>query len=150
MEVTHSIERKQIKAIHTIKLQIQQKLKPYTLAKLEMKTTYSANDFINTLFCTYNYCKVWNRRQSNPTYTHRISSYQHLGHDNNNILLVVGLTMTYYPLYLWPVQFIFAKIQFANVLKIFCIKKMCAKKFMHALIALVSSRVHNKSEGESI
>ena len=44
MEVTHLIERKQVKAIHTIKLQIQQKLKPYTLstislAKLEMKTT---------------------------------------------------------------------------------------------------------------
>jgi len=77
MEVTHSVERKQIKVIH-IKLQIQQK-KPYTLfknsAKLEMKATDSAKNF-NTLFCTCNYFKVWNRRQLNPTYTCRISSYQ--------------------------------------------------------------------------
>ena len=41
-----------------------------------MKTTESANNFINTLFCTYNYFKVWDRRQLNPTYTGRISSNQ--------------------------------------------------------------------------
>ena len=38
-----------------------------SLAKLEMKTTDSANNFINTLFCTYNYFKVWDRRLLNPT-----------------------------------------------------------------------------------
>jgi len=30
-----------------------------------MKTTDSANNFINTLFCTYNYFKVWDRIQLN-------------------------------------------------------------------------------------
>ena len=32
-----------------------------------MKTTDSANNFIiNTLLCTYNYFKVWDKRQLNP------------------------------------------------------------------------------------
>jgi len=62
MEVTHSVERKQIKAIHTIKLPIQQKIEAILLNykfrfTLEMKTTDSASNFINTLFCTYNYFK---------------------------------------------------------------------------------------------
>jgi len=60
MEVTHLIKTKQIKAMHTLKFS--QKLKPYTeakeieatysSAKLEMKTTHSANKLINTMFCT--------------------------------------------------------------------------------------------------
>jgi len=59
MEVTHSVERKEVKAIHmlhkitnsakieaihTIKLQVQQNLK--------MKTTDSANNFINFVLIT--------------------------------------------------------------------------------------------------
>jgi len=61
-----------------------------------MKTTDSANNFIannfiDTLFCTYNYFKMWDRRQLNLTYTCRISSYQHLGWvDNNDMLFIVG------------------------------------------------------------
>jgi len=65
-----------------------------------MKTTDLADNFINTLFCTYNYFKVWDRRQLHPTYTRRISSYQHLGLwprvDNNNILLIVGFNYNLY------------------------------------------------------
>ena len=56
-----------------------------------MKT---ANNFINTLFHTFNYFKVWDRRQLNPTYTGKIFSYQHIGLwpqvDNKDILLMVG------------------------------------------------------------
>ena len=39
MEVTHSIERKQIKAIHTIKLQIQQKIEAIHTIKLQIQQT---------------------------------------------------------------------------------------------------------------
>ena len=52
MEVTHLIERKQIKAL---KLQVQQKIeaihtiKLHSSAKIKMN---SANKLINTLFCT--------------------------------------------------------------------------------------------------
>ena len=37
--VTHSVERKQIKAMQTIKLQIQQKMKPYKLLNYEFSKT---------------------------------------------------------------------------------------------------------------
>jgi len=37
MEVTHSVERKQIKATHTIKLQIQQKIEAIHTIKLQVQ-----------------------------------------------------------------------------------------------------------------
>ena len=60
---THHKITKKIEAIHTIKPQLQQNLK------------WKLQNFINTLFCTYNYFKMWDRRQLNPTYTH-ISAYR--------------------------------------------------------------------------
>jgi len=55
MKATHLLEIKQIKSIHTINLQIQQKFEAIHTtksAKCEIKTTHSANKLINTLFCT--------------------------------------------------------------------------------------------------
>ena len=54
MEVTHSSERKQIKVVHVIKLQVQQKIGHTVYAiKIKMRTTGSvAKELINTLFCT--------------------------------------------------------------------------------------------------
>ena len=54
MKVIYLIERKQIKAMNTIKLQIQQNTEAIhtSSAKLKMKTTHSAKKLINTLFCT--------------------------------------------------------------------------------------------------
>ena len=81
MEVTHSVERKQIKAIHTINLHTQQKIEAIHTIKLQVQQNLKWKLLIQqtTLLNTYNYFKVWDRRQLNPTYTPRISSYQHLG-----------------------------------------------------------------------
>jgi len=53
MEVTYLVQRKQIKAKHITKLQVQQKEAIHTTcsAKSKMKTTDSANKLIHTLFC---------------------------------------------------------------------------------------------------
>ena len=85
MEVTHLLERKQIKAIYTIKFQIQQKLKPYTLLNYKFSKTWNEN-YVHIqqtsllIHCfVFGYFKVKDRRQLVPTYTCRISGYQHLG-----------------------------------------------------------------------
>jgi len=69
MVLLKTTDSAQFEAIHTIKLQLQQTLKPYTLT------------WLLTHCFVLNYFRVWDRRQLNPTYTHRISSYQHLGLD---------------------------------------------------------------------
>ena len=78
MEVSHSVEKANQSHTHHRITTSAKKLRPYTYtllnytssAKLEMKLD-SANNFINTMFCTYDYFKMWDKRQLNPTYTCR-------------------------------------------------------------------------------